>query len=213
MLQCSTTGLFCHVTLKDVGYLTVAKTHEKTEEVKGSSFSAFVTTVESVNDVEAHLQTIRAKYEDADHHCYAYKLGNAVKFSDDGEPGGTAGRPMLEVLQKRGLDYVLAIVTRYFGGTKLGAGGLVRAYSGALAKALDEAGVLEVHDRITLSIEVPFAVMDSVHRFADSIAGLKKEGLEYTITGMKLSVSLFSEDEEAFKKQITELIRGQVIWG
>jgi uncharacterized YigZ family protein len=195
-----------------VGYLTLAKTLERTEEVKGSSFIAFVTTIESLSDVEVHLQTIRSKYEDANHHCYAYKLANAIKFSDDGEPGGTAGRPMLEVLQKRNLDHVLAVVTRYFGGTKLGAGGLVRAYSGSVAKALDEAGILEIRDRVTLVVEVPFAVMDSVHRFTESLAGLKREGLEYTVTGMKLSVNLFAEDEAVFKKQMQELTRGQVVW-
>ncbi|MGL4609845.1 MAG: IMPACT family protein [Trueperaceae bacterium] len=195
-----------------MGYLTVAKTHERTEEVKGSSFIAFVTSIDSLSDVEAHLQKIRSKHEDANHNCYAYKLGQQLKFSDDGEPGGTAGRPMLEVLQKRNLDHVLTVVTRYFGGTKLGAGGLVRAYSGALAKALDEAGVLEVRDRISLSFEVPFAVMDSVHRFADSVTGLKREELEYTASGMKLSVSMFAEDEMIFKKQIVELARGQVVW-
>jgi uncharacterized YigZ family protein len=195
-----------------VGYLTVARTHERTEEVKGSSFIAFVTTIESISDVEANLQTIRAKYEDASHYCYAYKIGQALKFSDDGEPGGTAGRPMLEVLQKRNLDHVLAVVTRYFGGTKLGAGGLVRAYSGSLAKALDEAGVLEIRDRLSLSFEIPFAMMDSVHRFVEGFDGLKREGLEYTVTGMKLSVSLFAEDEETFKKHVKELTRGQIVW-
>ncbi len=195
-----------------MGYLTVAKTHKRTEEIKGSSFIACVTFIDSLEDVEAHLQTIRTKYEDANHHCYAYKLGNAVRFSDDGEPGGTAGRPMLEVLQKRNLDHILAIITRYFGGTKLGAGGLVRAYSGSLSKVLDEAGSIEIKDRVTLLFEVPFAVMDSVHRFAESFIGLEREEPQYTVTGMKLSVSLVAEDEVVFKKHLAELTRGQVIW-
>lgn len=195
-----------------MGYLTVSKTHERTEEVKGSSFIAFITSVESLEDIENHLQTIRSKHADANHNCYAYKLGQAVRFSDDGEPGGTAGRPMLEVLQKRNLDHVLAVVTRYFGGTKLGAGGLVRAYSGALAKALDEAGVVEIKDRVMLSFEVPFAVMDSVHRFADNFTGLKKEEPQYTETGMRLMVSMFVEDEATFRKEMTELTRGQIVW-
>jgi uncharacterized YigZ family protein len=195
-----------------VGYLTVAKTLERTEEVKGSSFIAFVTPIETLSEVESHLQTVRTKYNDASHHCYAYKLGNAVRFSDDGEPGGTAGRPMLEVLTKRNLDHIFAVVTRYFGGTKLGAGGLVRAYSGSLAKALGEAGITEVKDRLTLSFEVPFAVMDSVHRFTGSFVGLEREGLAYTISGMRLTISIFAEDETTFKTQMQELTRGQVIW-
>ena len=88
--------------------------------------------------------------------------------------GETAGRPMLEVLNKRGLEHVLAVVTRYFGGTKLGAGGLVRAYSGSLAKALDEAGTYQVKDRCKLAFEVPFAAMDSVHRLLDDWPELSK---------------------------------------
>jgi putative IMPACT (imprinted ancient) family translation regulator len=72
--------------------------------------------------------------------------------------------------------------------------------------------VLEIRDRVTLSLEVPFAVMDSVHRFTENFVGLKREGLEYTVTGMKLSVSLFVEDEVRFKKHVKELTRGQVVW-
>lgn len=119
-------------------YLSVAKTHVREEVVKGSSFLALVTRVKGVDDALAKLAEVRARHPDATHNCWAYRIGAELRFSDDGEPGGTAGRPMLEVLQKRDLDFVLAVVTRYYGGTKLGAGGLVRAYGGSLAKALDE---------------------------------------------------------------------------
>ncbi len=191
-------------------YWTVAKAHERTEEVKGSSFIAFVTPAASLDEINAHLQTIRAKNPDANHHCYAYRLDNAVKFSDDGEPGGTAGRPMLEVLTKRKLERVLAVVTRYFGGTKLGAGGLVRAYSGALAKALDEAGVVEIKERIFLTLSAPFAISDTVLRFVSGFKGLTKEGLEYNAEGIVLKASLFAEDEAVFKKMMTDVSRGQI---
>ncbi len=184
--------------------------HQRLEEIKGSRFIAFVTAIETLGDVEVYLQRIRQAHPDASHNCFAYKLGNAVRFSDDGEPGGTAGRPMLEVLTKRNLDYVLAIVTRYFGGTKLGAGGLVRAYSGSLAKALDEAGVLHIRDRLFLKLDLPFAEMSTVHRFIDGFSGVKKENLEYSETGMVLQISLFLDDAVEFKETLREVTRGKV---
>jgi uncharacterized YigZ family protein len=193
-----------------MAYQSVAKTHQHTESIKGSSFIAFVTTVQTLAEVEAHLKQIRQSHPNANHHCFAYKLGSVVRFSDDGEPGGTAGRPMLEVLSKRNLDYVLAVVTRYFGGTKLGAGGLVRAYSGALAKALDEAGLVQVRDRLNLTLDVPFTEMSTAHRFIDNFVGVQKEKLEYSEQGMILRVKLFAEDEAAFKSELKELSRGKI---
>ena len=95
----------------------------------------------------AHIQNARDRYPDATHHCYGYIVGNGgntVRFSDDGEPSGTAGLPILQVIEKRGLSRVTVVVTRYFGGIKLGAGGLVRAYGGAAGEALDATGLAEV---------------------------------------------------------------------
>lgn len=195
-----------------VAYQTVGKPYVRSEEVKGSTFIAFVTEVQTLEEIEAHMKRIRKTHPDASHHCFAYKLAGAVRFSDDGEPGGTAGRPMLQVLTKRNLDYVLAVVTRYFGGVKLGAGGLARAYSGALAKALDEAGVRVVRDRIDICLEVPFAETSNVHRFIEGFAGVNKESLEYSETGMVLKLSLFLDDETSFKAALSELTRGRVLY-
>jgi len=91
---------------------------------------------------EEFVKTVRKRYPDATHNCYAYisdELGNCTRFSDDGEPGGTAGQPILDVLRKQGLVRTAIVVTRYFGGIKLGAGGLVGAYSGAAAEAVGNA--------------------------------------------------------------------------
>jgi uncharacterized YigZ family protein len=195
-----------------VAYQTVAKTHTRTEEVKGSEFIAFVTTLATLEDIDVYVRQVRQAHPDASHHCFAYKLGNSVRFSDDGEPGGTAGRPMLEVLTKRNLDHVLAIVTRYFGGTKLGAGGLVRAYSGSLAKALDEAGVVLIRDRVSFTITVPFAESSTVHRFLEGFNGLVKENLEYSEIGMVLRLSLFLDDVVRFKDTLRELTRGKATY-
>ena len=195
-----------------MSYKTVAKAHTFEQVIKGSRFIARVQQIESVEAFDAMLGEAKSDYADASHHCYAYKLLPAMRFSDDGEPGGTAGRPMLEVLEKRELDHLGAVVTRYFGGTRLGAGGLVRAYSGTLAKAIDEAGELLVKDRTTLVFEVPFDLMDSVHRFLATWTALQKGEMTYSATGMRLELSLFCEDEEPFKEALSELSRGQLTW-
>ena len=189
-------------------YQSVARTHEREEVVKGSRFIAFVTRIKSVDDALTKLAEARVRHTDATHNTWAYRVGAELRFSDDGEPGGTAGRPMLEVLQKRGLDFVLAVVTRYYGGVKLGAGGLVRAYSGSLAKALDEAGVLEVRETVTRIVHAPFAELDAVHRLLDGWAGLRKGEPDYTAEGLRLPVTFFADDEAPLSDALREVTRG-----
>ena len=111
--------------------------------------SRFITTLLEVHDeaeAAAYLEELRKRYWDANHNCYAYQIGPGgvlQKSSDDGEPSGTAGRPMLETLKKSGITNTLAVVTRYFGGVKLGASGLIRAYSHAVALALEQADIAD----------------------------------------------------------------------
>ncbi len=195
-----------------MAHRTVARRHQRAEVVKGSSFITLVAPVESLDDIEAILAETRALHPKASHHPYAYKLDGLVKTSDDGEPGGTAGRPMLEVLEKRGLEHLVAVVTRYFGGVKLGAGGLARAYGGSLAKALDEAGTREVHDRTTLRFTVPFADMDAVHRLLEGWGALEKSPPDYLADGLTLGVTLPQRDEAALRAALTETTRGRVGW-
>lgn len=125
-------------------YLTVARTAEVEIEVKRSRFRCHVERVASEDEARAVVERIRKQHWDARHHCSAFVLGPdaAVQRSnDDGEPSGTAGAPMLEVLRGREVSDVVAVVTRWFGGVLLGAGGLVRAYGDAVRAGLDEAGV------------------------------------------------------------------------
>lgn len=108
---------------------------------KKSKFICHLFTVTSADEVTEIIKAEKKKYYDAKHHCYAYVMGDDgsdIKCSDDGEPSGTAGRPMLDILKKEGLTDILCVVTRYFGGTLLGTGGLVRAYSAALKDAIDK---------------------------------------------------------------------------
>lgn len=107
-------------------------------EVKQSKFITLLYKIDNIDDVNKYLQEAKNNYKDATHYCYAYKLDSIQKFSDDGEPGGTAGLPIMEVLNKRNISNVLCIVVRYFGGIKLGAGGLVRAYTKAVCNVIDK---------------------------------------------------------------------------
>ena len=112
------------------------KNNEHTIIIKNSKFICYIYKVDNIEEINKILNDIRVKYYDATHCCYAYILDNIKKESDDGEPSGTAGIPMLQVLEKNNLNHVLCIVVRYFGKIKLGAGGLVRAYTKSVTETL-----------------------------------------------------------------------------
>ena len=124
-----------------VDYVTVKDTIDETV-IKRSRFIAYVYHVEDGEDAEAKLAVLRKKHYDATHVCYAYiadAVGNEARYSDDGEPSGTAGQPILDALKRSGVKKTLVAVVRYFGGTLLGAGGLVRAYSSSCSEAVAKA--------------------------------------------------------------------------
>ncbi|MDE7453444.1 MAG: YigZ family protein, partial [Clostridia bacterium] len=129
--------------------------------------SRFITASKHVcgeEEAKAFIEKIRADYPDATHNCYAYicdNLGNFLRFSDDGEPQGTAGMPMLEVLKSNKLFEVAVVVTRYFGGIKLGAGGLVRAYSGCVAENLNKAQKVSFEPCVESNYSVDYPLADS----------------------------------------------------
>lgn len=120
---------------------SIAKTVENEIIINKSRFIGILVHVTTVEEAKEYLELYKEIYPNATHYCYAYQIGEAVKASDDGEPSKTAGMPMLNVIQKQGLDQILAIVIRYFGGIKLGAGGLVRAYSQAVSEAVLKAEI------------------------------------------------------------------------
>jgi uncharacterized YigZ family protein len=141
-----------------ISFTTPAAPTEAEIVIKKSRFIGQVRPVRSVDEAEVALQEIRAVHKTATHNCYAYTVGLGVpveRFSDDGEPSGTAGRPILEVLRRRGVANTLLVVTRYFGGTLLGANGLVRAYTDASVAALDAADWLNCRlmRRVTVRVD------------------------------------------------------------
>ena len=146
-------------------YLTPASAGHGEYEEKRSRFLGEILPVSSEEEIAAHLTRIRKQYYDARHHCYAWILGpdgQRRKSSDDGEPSGTAGAPMLKVLDGAGVTNVLAVVTRYFGGTLLGTGGLVRAYTQATVRALEDAGTARMCMCSVFAAEIPYSALDKV---------------------------------------------------
>ena len=131
---------------------------------KKSKFIANIFYVESREEADNIIKEINKKYHDARHNCYAYSIftknGIVNKFSDDGEPSGTAGAPMLNILTGKGITNVLVVVTRYFGGILLGTGGLVRAYTGATQEALEKASIIEKALGIEAEIEVSYSDLE-----------------------------------------------------
>ena len=141
-------------------YRTVAREAEAACRERSSKFLSWIFPVRSEEEIRHHLDALRKRFFDATHHCYAYiadERGNETRFAGDGEPGGTAGQPMLEVLKKRGVVKAAVVVTRYFGGIKLGAGGLVAAYTDSVSEVLDAAGIRRMTECAEVTVECDYS--------------------------------------------------------
>lgn len=148
-------------------YKTIAQYAAAEIKVKGSRFLALAYPVISADEVRAIVAAVRSEHYSARHHCYAYRLGSRgaeFRASDDGEPSGTAGRPILGQLLSRDVSDVLVVVVRYFGGTLLGVPGLIAAYKEAAGTVLDEAGQVEKIIKVSLEVNFDYALMDRVLR-------------------------------------------------
>lgn len=173
---------------------------------KKSKFIANVFYVESREEAEEIIKKVNKQYHDARHNCYAYRVitsdGVIEKASDDGEPSGTAGAPMLTILSKNNLANVLVIVTRYFGGILLGTGGLVKAYSESCSLGIEKAGIVEKYIAQVYKIELGYSDVDKFKYFAknNDIIILKEEYLENVI----LEVAIKEKElvENLSKKEI-----------
>lgn len=172
-------------------YVTIGKEETIVEIViEKSRFIACAKQVDSVEEAAAFVAEKRKKYFDATHNCYAWIVGEKAKFSDDGEPQGTAGMPMYECIKQNSLDRLCVVVTRYFGGIKLGAGGLVRAYSGATASVLKLCTRLKFVDCIRAEVVLDYSLLPPVKR---ALTG--RCVIENIIYGDKVTVlCLFSQE-------------------
>lgn len=177
-----------------------------TEELieKKSKFIANIFYVETQEEAEAKIKEMKKKYFDAKHNCFAYSIysenGIINRFSDDGEPSGTAGSPMLNILNSKKLCNIVVIVTRYFGGTLLGTGGLVRAYTGVLQCALDKIEEIEKDLGLEIKIEIRYQDLEKLKYY------LKKNNLEITKIEYKENVHVFIE----ITKKVFENLKNNV---
>ena len=179
-------------------------------EEKRSRFLAEIVPVKTAEEAKDYLTSVRKKYPDARHHCWVYILPDGeCRWSDDGEPGGTAGAPMAAVLKGAGVYGVLCVVTRYFGGVLLGSGGLVRAYSKACADALNDAGTEPDPEKIRLRFTCHWEFMDRVHRLAEKYGSLPSTDYGEDASCAVLTLETELSAEAAFREEFTRLTLGR----
>ncbi|WP_027931100.1 IMPACT family protein [Amycolatopsis thermoflava] len=192
----------------------IARDGQHEVEIKRSRFVCTVARVDDVEAAAALIARVRKAGPGANHHCTALRIGDpetgemTVRSNDDGEPAGTAGVPMLEVLARRNLTDVVAVVSRWFGGVKLGAGGLVRAYSGALAETLDAVGTLRRVRHRELLVAVPHDLAGRLeHDLRNSPYRLQDIDYGADVT---LTVAVTEADRDAFGAWLAERTGGEV---
>ena len=179
--------------------------------VNKSRFIGYGCPVETEEEALKFLNEIRTKHKDATHNCYAYIIGSnmgIMRYSDDGEPGGTAGLPIIEVLKARGVTNCVVVVTRYFGGILLGAGGLVRAYSQGAAAAVNACGVGVIHPTARYIMEIPYPALGRVEYFLKSQPVIIEDKAFLDAIVMTLIVK--NEDEEKFVEDIISATDGKI---
>jgi uncharacterized YigZ family protein len=190
--------------------LTLAQPVHSELVIKKSRFIGCVQAVPDRAAAQAVVATLRAEHPAATHVCWAFLAGGQSAANDDGEPGGTAGRPMLEVLRRQDLESVLATVVRYFGGVKLGAGGLVRAYTDAVAQALLGAEKVALHKMVTLRCSVPYAFEGTLRRDLQQAGALLGEVTHDELVQIEFTVSEGSA--AALTARLNEAGQGALQW-
>ena len=175
---------------------------------KRSRFIGHVWQVDSEEEARARIEETKKRHYDARHNCWCYILREGpVRYSDDGEPQGTAGQPMLNVFQREGVVNVVCVVTRYFGGILLGAGGLVRAYTQSAKDALDAAGISVVRRWVEVAVPCPYALFERMKLEVEAHGGVLGEseyGAEVTVRALLPEGAV-----EPFQARVTELTAGQ----
>lgn len=196
----------------DQPHRMIARDGQHEIEIRKSRFICSLFRVTSEEEARERIDEMRKQYWDANHNCTAWAIGAGLRLqrsSDDGEPSGTAGVPMLEVLRRREITDTLAVVTRYFGGVMLGAGGLIRAYGGSVSGAIDEIGVVE---RKPLAIQTLVASYDDAGRIENAIraSDYPLTDVAYT-TDVTFELVMEPEQVEPFHHWIGELTNGAII--
>lgn len=186
---------------------TLAIPTELTEEIKKSRFIVNAAPVTSADQAVQFIDTISDP--NATHNCWAWKIGQQYRFNDDGEPTSTAGRPILSAIEGQDCDQVVVVVTRYFGGIKLGTGGLIRAYGGSTSHCLQQATLIELIARITLQFHCYYnewPIIENRLKELDVII----ENQEFDAEGVKVSIAITKDKSLILSKNISDITRGRV---
>lgn len=188
-----------------MSYQTLKRAVTARLEIKKSEFIAYAYPVTSRENAMFHVEQLRVQYADARHHCWAYIIGDpnnttSAGFDDDGEPNGTAGKPILNVLQHKSIGNVIIIVVRYFGGIKLGAGGLTRAYAGSAQAAVDMMTLLEHVPMIQVQILAEFATEAQCRYVVDTLNG-RIDDVAYS-KQVLLTATLAEADIDSLKERL-----------
>lgn len=202
--------------MSDSAYLIPAATHRTELVISRSRFIATVAHAASPADARAFIDAMRAEFPDATHNCWAYVAGPPgdtaqIGMSDAGEPHGTAGRPMLDVLLHSGVGEVAAVVTRYYGGVKLGTGGLVKAYGGAVQNTLATLSATRRVERSRLEVSVTYADVDSLRRAIQECEGelISEHYAEQVLYEVAVPVDLL----ERFSRLVRDRTAGRAVIG
>ncbi|OBZ96780.1 hypothetical protein ADU59_03325 [Pararhizobium polonicum] len=187
---------------------TLQRIETHTQDIKKSRFLAICGPVASEDEAKAFI----AQHSDltASHNCWAFRIGQTYRFSDDGEPGGTAGKPILQAIDGQSLDHITVVVTRWFGGTLLGSGGLIRAYGGTAAICLRAAEKIEVIETVRGSLVCDFSDLALIRaRLAGLGVAIVTE--TFTGTGASLSLQIPTDRLETAETTILDLSRGRAV--
>ena len=196
--------LTTHNTLKDHG--------EANKEFKNSSFIGYASPVKNEGEAKEFIKQIKERHSDANHNVSAYLIKNgsdlAMKYDDDGEPAGSSGKPMFKVLELKEIHNAVVVVTRYFGGTKLGFGGLARAYRETAVAAIEDAGVIEVHETVNLTIHFEYPQTQKIKNlilmqgYGDIIA-------EKYLDEVEFNLEIYKENEDEFIEKLSNLTKNK----
>ncbi|NJE02972.1 YigZ family protein [Thermococcus sp. MV11] len=194
-----------------MGYRTLKGIGTAELVVRKSVFIGYASPADTEEDARAFIAKIKAHHSDATHNVSAYLINDgknfAVRYDDDGEPKGSAGKPVLKVIQNKGLSNVVIVVTRYFGGIKLGYGGLVKAYSDAASLAIENAGIIEIYEMERFQVTFPYGLFHTVRETVEE-AGGRVVGEDYGEL-VTFTVETRKGEAEGLMELLTERTRGK----
>lgn len=197
--------------MSNTSYRTIQKSGQWEQEIKKSRFICSMARATSESVAQDFIEAIQKEHWKANHNCTAMIIGKKSeiqRFSDNGEPSGTAGIPMLEVLKKQQLVNVVAVVTRYFGGTKLGSGGLIRAYTSSVSQTIQSLGIVEKQLQQKVFITIDYPLFEKVQHFLEQ----NDHQIQETQFLEQVTLTLTTADPDRLEKQLIDLLSAQLLF-